>query len=87
MRVFDNAHPKGRYVGTGPTPVPEAPCCRDGFARLALVRPFQWERPKRPNREDYTRRVYLLCAGCVRLRYSSGAKFDDESEYNPHLAF
>lgn len=90
MRRFDNATPAGIFLGDdGPrTWLPgDAPCCRDGYARLSLVRPLHWVRPKGPSADDLGHRVYRLCAKCVQRRLSCGAHGSEGEEYSRHLAW
>ena len=70
----------------GGRPVPAEPCCRDGFVRLCLVRPFEWARPEPPTRRESEREEYRLCARCVQRRLSLGAEHDADEGFNPDLA-
>jgi len=86
MRRYDNATPKGILLGDG-KPLPAGPCCRDGYARLSLRRPFQWVRPEPPTLDDAMKRVYLLCPRCTQRRIERGATETSNTYWNPNLAY
>lgn len=82
MRVKDNATPAGRFVGDVDRlaqiilrqKLSSGPCCRDGYARQALVRPLHEMRPARPTQHMISQERTGLCDPCHRKRLSCGAK-------------
>lgn len=89
MRRHDNATPAGVFFGDdGPRAwLPgDSPCCRDGYARLSLIRPLQWVRPDPPTLREAMNDQYRLCHKCVQKRFACGAQFHKETGHNPNLA-
>jgi hypothetical protein len=76
MRRFDNATPRGLFIGDRPAQTVGwiAACCRDGFARMCLVRPLQWVRPDGPTGRDISDESTRLCSPCRQKRLSCGAQ-------------